>query len=289
MLTLENETLKIIIAEKGAELQSIFHKGLDREFLWQRDPSFWPKSSPILFPIVGTLKQDTYHYAGEAYQLSRHGFARDKTFTIVANDATSLTLQLKDDASTRNVFPFAFTLEITYTLADDTLHTAYRVLNNQGTEIYFSIGGHPAFAVDVTEEKSYSDYYLLFNQKENAPRWPISPEGLIESKSIPMLDGSDRINLTRELFYKDALVFKNLESTQVDLRCTKDQHGIQFNFAEFPFLGIWAVKNADFVCIEPWCGIADSVTTNQDFTEKERINRLAPGEEFSRQWSVKIF
>lgn len=289
MLTLENETLRISIAEKGAELQSIFHKKNEKEYLWQRDPAFWPKSSPVLFPIVGTLKNDTYRYANEEYSLSRHGFAREKQFTVINHTESHLTLQLKDDATTRIIFPFAFTFEINYTLQDDTLLTQYRVVNTQESPLFFSVGGHPAFAVDVTANKSYSDYYLQFNKKEDAPRWPISADGLIETQSIPLLNDNNKLPLTRELFYKDAIVFKHLQSNQVELRNIKDQHGLQFDFTGFPYLGIWAVKNADYVCIEPWCGIADSVDTDQDFTRKEGINILAAGEVFSRTWSVKVF
>jgi len=155
--------------------------------------------------------------------------------------------------------------------------------------MYFSIGGHPAFQVPMIPGNDYNDYFLEFNKIETTGRWPISPEGLIEIKPEPLLLNSQRIPLSKELFLKDAIVFKNLQSDTVKLLSSRSPHGLQFDFPGFPYLGIWAAKHADFVCIEPWCGIADSVNSNQQLKEKEGVNALPAGNSFERSWKVKVF
>jgi galactose mutarotase-like enzyme len=139
------------------------------------------------------------------------------------------------------------------------------------------------------EGKKYEDYHLLFNKNETISRWPISPEGMIMSPPTPLLNNERRINITRELFHHDALVFKRLQSDMVSIKSDGDAHGLDFYFDGFPFLGIWAQKNADFVCIEPWCGIADSVNHDQEFTRKEGIEKIGAGVSWSRVWKVRFY
>ncbi len=165
----------------------------------------------------------------------------------------------------------------------------YEVLNLSEGEMYFSVGGHPAFRLPLAEGTVYDDYFLRFEQVENKGRWPISPDGLIEKEDLPLLQNTDMLRLSKDLFRQDALVFKSLSSSSLLLASEKTKHGLQFDFTGFPFLGIWAAKGADFICIEPWCGIADSVDTSQELTQKEGINRLAHKDRFNRTWSVRFF
>lgn len=287
MITIENETLKVEINPKGAELTSLYHKMHQQEYMWSGDPAFWGKHSPVLFPVVGTLKNNTYVYKGHTYQLGRHGFARDKQFVVDKQLPDTVSFLLKHTEETLQVFPFAFDLYIRYTLAGNALAVSYDVINTGKEDMYFSVGGHPAFKVPLTTDTTYEDYILEFNQSETAPRWPISPDGLIEITSLPLLKQSDRLPLAKALFQQDAIVLKELHSTKVTLRSDKTARGLQFDFPGFPFLGIWAAKNADFVCIEPWCGIADSVDTDQQLENKEGINKLMAGERFTRTWTVE--
>lgn len=289
MITIQNDSLNVAIKEKGAELDSIYHKQHQLEYLWSGDPAVWGKKSPILFPIVGTLKKDTYYYKDKPYNLGRHGFARESDFEIVSQAANSVSLSLKNNDDTHQKFPFAFELIITYTLEQNFLSVSYHVINAGEKNMYFSIGAHPAFKVPLTGDSNYEDYFLEFGTKETAGRWPISPDGLIELEPVPVLDHSNQLFLTKELFNKDALVFKNLASDRVALKSTKNNHGLVFYYPGFPYLGIWAARNADFVCIEPWCGIADSVNSNQQLPEKEGIVSLQPGELFERAWKVELF
>lgn len=285
---IENENLKIAVNPKGAELTSLYDKITNTEYMWGGNPAFWGKYSPVLFPIVGTLKNDTYYYKGETYHLSRHGFARDMSFTVGDKTESSITFSLVSGPETLQQFPFLFRLYITYTLLNKSLAVTYYVINSGAIPMYFSLGAHPAFKVPFAEGTVYDDYYLEFEKHEDAGRWPISKEGLIEEQPVPLLSGK-RLPLTKSLFYKDALVFKHLTSQAVALKSAKTGKGFNFQFPNFPFVGIWAAKDADFVCIEPWCGIADSVNTNQDIIKKEGINRLEAGGVFERGWKVNVF
>jgi galactose mutarotase-like enzyme len=289
MLTIENQQLRISIQSKGAELQSIFQKDHQTEYMWNGDPAFWGKHSPLLFPIVGTLKDNTYYYGDKPYHLSRHGFARDREFVVETQSPDALTFLLSSDDATRTVFPFAFELRVIYRLTADGLTVTYKVNNPAQDPLYFSVGGHPAFSVPLAEGTSYTDYYLEFDTEEEAPRWPISKDGLIERAPQRMLAHTKRIPLTKELFAKDALVFKHLRSNGVSLRSGRTERGLRLEFPGFPFLGIWAAPGADFVCIEPWCGIADGVDSSQQWIAKEGINRLDAGGEFERTWTLKLF
>lgn len=287
MQLLENEYLKILVNPKGAELNSMIDKTTDTEYMWNGDPAFWSKHSPVLFPIVGTLKNDTYKYNGHWYKLSRHGFARDMVFDLVEKKSNNIRFSIQSNKETLEKFPFEFELQINYSLIEKTLQVNYLVKNKTNSSMYFSIGGHPAFALPIDNHTNYEDYALVFEKEEKAGRWPISKEGLIELEPVPFLNGNN-LPLSKKLFEKDALVFKHLKSSYVKLQSKKTGKGFRFDFKDFTYLGIWAAKNANFICIEPWCGIADSVDSDQDFTLKEGIICLPKDEIFSRSWSVSL-
>jgi galactose mutarotase-like enzyme len=285
-LSIENQDIKASFQTKGAELTHLTAFGADR--MWSGDPAFWGKHSPVLFPIVGALRDNTYFYEGKSYSLGRHGFARDREFAVVSQTGTEVVFGLTSDEESKKVYPFDFDFRIRYTLSGNRLEVAYSVHNTGGEVMWFSVGGHPAFAVPVAEGTSYEDYYLEFSETEDFNRWPLAGDGLIGAATEPVALRTNRIPLTKELFYGDALVFKHLKSTSVTLKSDKTPRALTFDYAGFPYLGIWAAKNAPFVCIEPWCGIADSFDHNQQLTEKEGINRLEAGEVFSRVWSVAL-
>ncbi len=289
MYVIENDFLAVSVQRTGAELSSIYHKSLYLEYLWSGDPAFWAKKSPVLFPIVGALKENSYEFEGKTYELGRHGFARELDFGIKELSPHEVVLTLTSDERTLAKFPFSFTFDIQYTLNQDCLSVTYHVQNTGKPFMYFSVGGHPAFKVPLAAGTNYEDYYLEFAETENAGRWPIAKDGLIESSPIPLLENTKTLPLSKDLFSRDALVFKNFSSTGVSLKSNKTSHGFEFNFSGFPYLGIWAAGGADFVCIEPWCGIADSVNSNRQLANKEGINKLGAGEIFSRTWTVKFY
>jgi galactose mutarotase-like enzyme len=289
MLTIENSRLKVGIKSKGAELTSVFHKQHQLEYMWEANPDFWAKSSPVLFPIVGQLKENTYRYKGQSYHLPRHGFAREKEFDVTNRQPDSVTFLLQSSEETLAVYPFSFRFSIIYTLHEDELSVTYNIENRGEEAMLFSVGGHPAFRMPLVEGTSYNDYRLVFDQEERAGRWPISKDGTIETNPEPLLRGTKELPLTKELFANDAVVLKHLQSEEVQLLSGKTEHGLRFSFAGFPYLGLWAAPGADFVCIEPWCGIADSVNADGQLQNKEGINRLSPGEAFAVAWIVRFF
>ncbi len=289
MFTLENDQLRIAVNLKGAELSSIYNKITQLEYLWSGDPAFWPKKSPVLFPIVGTLKNNTYYYEGKSYQLNRHGFARDMDFTLTDQSDTHLQFTLTDTPETLQKFPFRFQLDIIYTIEGSSLSVTYQVHNPSADNMFFSFGGHPAFKVPLENRLDFEDYYFEFEREETALRWMISLDGLINPAAIPFLKNTKKLKVTRELFRDDAVVMKYLHSNKVTLKTNKSEHGIEFSFPRFPFLGLWTGNNGNFICIEPWCGIADSTTTTQQLINKEGINLLAGESTFTRKWSVRVF
>ncbi|NLR80691.1 aldose 1-epimerase family protein [Chitinophaga eiseniae] len=289
MIQISNEKLTVQVNPQGAELQSIVRNDNDQEYLWSGDPAFWGKKSPVLFPIVGGLKNNTYRYNGKSYTLGRHGFAREQLFTVTEQEANHVSLHLSDNDTTREVYPFRFGFTIQYLLQDDQLQVTYQVTNKDSKELLFSVGAHPAFKLPLADGTAYEDYYLHFNKEETTGIWPLSPGGQIETAPVPFLQQTKELPLKKSLFYQDALVFKSLASTAISIASKHTSHGLTLEFEGFPYMGIWAAKDANFVCIEPWCGIADSVNASGELTEKEGINRLAPGATFERTWTAAFF
>ncbi|RAJ82043.1 galactose mutarotase-like enzyme [Chitinophaga dinghuensis] len=288
MIRLSNEKLTVDIAEKGAELQSIKRNDNSLEYMWSGDPAFWGKKSPVLFPIVGGLKNNSYHYNGQEYTLGRHGFARDMNFTVVEQGPDNVLFSLVATEETLKVYPFHFIFSIRYVLTDTKITVSYHVKNTGNEMMYFSVGAHPAFKVPVAEGSSFTDYYLHFSHTENAGRWPLSEKGLIEMEPTPLLNNTQKLPLEKSLFYEDALVFKHLASNQISIKSDLTSYGVTVQFDDFPYMGIWSAKDANFVCIEPWCGIADNVYTTSELAAKEGINALHPGQLFDRSWSVTV-
>ncbi|MBB6502964.1 aldose 1-epimerase family protein [Pedobacter cryoconitis] len=288
MILLENETVKVLIASKGAELRSIQSKLTGLNYLWKGDPMFWGKFSPVLFPVIGGLKDNTYCIGEECYQLPRHGFARDMEFNAEQISAVEALFTLTENSETLKVYPFEFKLALRYKLSGSSVSCTYEVTNPGEKELLFSAGGHPAFAVPLTAETSYEDYYLEFSADESVVYHEIENNLISDQTAILQLD-ERKLNLQHSLFYNDALVFKDLKSNTISLKNTKNQHGLHFRFIAFPFFGIWAAKDADFVCLEPWCGIADGVHHNQQLSDKEGIVSLSPGQDWKRIWEVEVF
>ncbi|WP_256005599.1 aldose 1-epimerase family protein [Pedobacter deserti] len=287
MIILENDILKVCIAEKGAELQSLVNKQTGKEYMWSGNPDFWGKFSPVLFPIVGGLKDNRYTVGCSEYSLPRHGFARDQVFQLREEGDLYATLTLGHSDETLKVYPFAFRLNIKYTLDGAAVVCSYEVVNPGDEQLWFSIGAHPAFAID-TSVADFSNYYLEFNRDNELVRHLLRKDLISEETEIIPLDNKT-LQLSHELFQEDALVMKSLKSDRIRLGNVKNENGIDFRFEDFPFFGIWSAPNADFVCLEPWCGIADEVSHNQRLEEKTGIMSLAAGTTWQRSWSVTTF
>lgn len=288
-IALNSDKISVQIDTKGAELQMAVNHENGLNYMWNGDANFWGKFSPVLFPIVGALKNDEYFYQDKTYKLTRHGFARDYEFEIEKHTDSEVLLSFSDDEQTLKSYPFKFKLSIHYKVVDSKLTCTYIVENPVNKPMFFSIGAHPAFAVPLTNGLAYTDYFLQFNNDEVLDNYPIAQNlvGLVSEKID--LEENNVLPLTHQLFYNDALVFKSLKSDSVNLLCTKNNNGLKFDFAGFPFFGIWAAIDANFVCLEPWCGIADSMNHNGQLLEKEGIIHLEGNATWQKAWSVSLF
>ncbi|SKB35893.1 Galactose mutarotase [Parapedobacter luteus] len=291
MITIANEWLQATISPIGAELRSLKRQHDNHEYLWNANPRYWAKTSPVLFPIVGALKDDTYYYRGRAYRLPRHGFAREKSFDGKLLSPTEAVFTLTDSEETRTVYPFAFQLMLRYRLDGHALTCRYEVHNPSDSQpLFFSIGGHPAFsALAENGGPAYTDYFLEFPDDDALLCHKLEGNLISERKETILLDKRHRLPLRYELFYADALVLKTLQSNTITLGNVINDRGILFHHDGFPYFGIWAAKGADFVCLEPWCGIADHIGHNQQLEEKEGMQHLSGGDNWSRSWAVTCF
>lgn len=285
---IENEHLRASFSAKGAELQHLTGIDSGTEYLWNGDPAYWAKFSPVLFPVVGALRDNYYTYEGVSYNLPRHGFARDMVFDVEKTGRQELLFTLQHSAATLKVYPFPFKLGIRYRLDAATLSCTYEVENPADNGLWFSIGGHPAFAAPLNNEGVYTDYFLQFDADDELTCFHIE-DNLVSDKTSTIKLNDGKLFLRHELFYQDALVFKNMRSRHIALMNTKNYNGINFRFDDFPYFGIWAAKDAGFVCLEPWCGLADTQRQGHELTEKEGIQYLAPHTHWERSWQLTCF
>ena len=290
MPALENNKLKINIKQIGAELCNIEAIKHNTKFMWDANPSVWGSFAPNLFPVIGALKDDTYIFENQKYKLPKHGFVRNnKAVKLLGQTPNSLTFGLKYSEDSLKIYPFKFQFSITYTLKDNCIEVLHTVENLDNKTMYFSVGGHPAFKCPVFQNETYDDYYLEFEATENSETYLINMDnGLISSKTKPMLNNTNKLNLFHDLFNTDALIFKDLTSRNVALKSNKNGEILNVSYTGFNYLGIWAKPNGNYVCIEPWLGIADSESTNQNFKDKEGILKLAPNKTFKATYSIEI-
>ena len=290
MLTIQNNDFKVSVNLIGAELSSFYSIHSKTEYIWKADNSIWGSTAPVLFPIIGVLKDGFFIYKGVKYFIPKHGFIRNnKDLKVEQHLSDQLTLSFQYSEETKKMFPFEFRFEITFRLINNELEVSHKVFNLSSTEaMYFSVGGHPAFNCPFFENESYDDYFIEFEQTENSNRWNVLSDGTIHPISEDYLEDSSKISLTHSLFSKDALIFKDLKSKKVKLKSNKHSTDVELIFNDFKYLGIWAKPEGDFVCIEPWLGISDSSQSNHLIEEKEGIISLFPNEDFISKYKITI-
>lgn len=284
---IENEKLIATIAEDGAELISLKAKETGLEYIWQGDPKFWGRHAPVLFPFVGRLKDDSYSYQGKTYPMGQHGFARDQVFEVIEKGPQMVSLSLKSSKESKEIYPFDFELVLTYTLDDADIIVGYQVENTGAEEMLFSIGGHPAFNIPLEESLSFTDYYLAFEPKIDRVQLPLEgPFVDLEHKTLGQT--SVDVDLKRELFEKDALIYETPGKTEIAFKTDKSSHSLHLKYDDIPFVGIWSPygTEAPFVCIEPWWGIADKVGSNGNLVDKFAVNRLIPQKLFKTSYTI---
>ncbi|MEC4003767.1 aldose 1-epimerase family protein [Flavobacterium sp. SUN052] len=281
-ITISNSKLSAQINSKGAELFSLKTNENMHEYIWEGNPKFWAKHSPVLFPIVGTLKNDTYTYNGKNFQLSRHGFARDSEFELIKNDSNSVIYSLKASAESKKVFPFDFELQLSYTLFENKLIIGYIIINCDSVAIPFSIGAHPAFALPT----NFENYSLEFEAQETLECFTLEND-LVSDKTFEINLTDKKLPLTYSTFQNDALIFKALKSREITI-LENDLPKLKVAFEDFKNLGIWTKINAPFICIEPWLGYSDTIHSNGNILEKDGIQIVNEKERFECQFSIEI-
>ena len=287
MITIQNDKLRATFNNLGAELVSLINIETGKEIMWSGNPDFWSGISPVLFPIIGALKNEQYIFDDQTYELPRHGFARRRIFAVKESSENEVVFELTSDEESLKIYPFQFSLEIKYTLAANKLNVDYLVKNLSQKQMYFSLGAHPGFAIDTENGLNYNDYEIAFSNDDELQIHPLV-DNLISNQTQTIDLENKVLPLSYELFSKDALVMTNMRSKELILRNNKNHHKVIFTFSNFPYFGIWAAKNADFVCLEPWQGIADLENHNQQLTEKFGILRLEKGEDWTANWAVEI-
>jgi galactose mutarotase-like enzyme len=278
---IKNTFLTATINSFGAELCSLKNNE-NKEFIWEGNLDFWGKHSPILFPIVGTLKNNSYQYNESEYHLSRHGFARDMDFELVDKKENFVTFSIQSSEETLEVYPFIFELQITYTLDNNSLSIEYKVINKGKSEIPFSIGAHPAFALPG----NFNDYSIQF-EKEELLEYYLLENDLISNQTKKLELENKLVSLNYQLFKNDALIFKTLESKSLIISKNKNPL-LKVSFKDFPSLGIWTKMNAPFLCIEPWFGYSDTNENSGNLFEKEGIQILEENKTFQSEFSIEI-
>ena len=287
MHIIESNDLIIESKNSGAELTRIYSKKYNKEILWNGDSSFWGRHSPILFPIVGRLKDNETYIEDKLYNMSQHGFARDMEFEVIDETNSSIIYKLQSNEESKKFYPYEFELLIKYTLEENKLNIKWEVKNIDSREIYFSIGAHPAFNISSREE--LSNYYIEFKCKDNINQ--ISLEGPYYNE-ITSMSKLETLELNPKSFEKDAIIFTNID--ELSIKNKKEDNYIKVSFEDFPLVGIWSPYYKDesltapFICVEPWHGLADSVNSDKVYKNKKFINKLNIGEIFITDYTIEI-
>lgn len=287
MKTINNDQLSIQVSAHGAELCSIIAHGT--EYLWQANPAFWKRHSPVLFPIVGSLWEDKYQHEGHSYSLTQHGFARDKEFELILDQPNEVRYRLTEDAETLTRYPFPFSLEIGYRITGQQIEVIWQVTNTGHKEMHFQIGAHPAFNYPdfrpETKERGYFGFdcptptYLLISERGCAD--------VHTSYPLKLTDGLLPIDI--HTFDQDALILENSQLHHVTLYNKEKYPHLTLHFTA-PVVGLWSPpsKNAPFVCIEPWYGRCDRADYRGEYNQRDWMEHLAVGETFQSGYIIEI-
>lgn len=290
MHILKNDFLEVTLNPKGAEIISIIGQSDKINYMWKRDPIQWANSAPILFPIVGKVRNDEYRIAGNTYNLTSHGFARHSIFEVVDKTDIQLTYKLVSNDEIIKQYPFIFELFVTYTLSKDTLECHCKVVNKDSKEMYFQIGGHPAFSCPFMDNESSNDYYLEFSDNETLMEKILDPKlGGMSNETRPFLENEKRFFIRQEAFNRDAIVLENFKSKTLTLKSLNHSKTLTVTMDGFTHLGIWAAKHVGgLVAIEPWVGHTDYIDFEGEFKDKTGAKTLLSNEEFECCFKITI-
>ena len=281
---IKNHKMTLTVAEHGAEIRSVEVDGMER--MWDANPAFWGRTAPILFPIVGALKDNSYQYEGETYSMSQHGFARDMEFTLTEQTEESLQFVLSDNSETYENYPFHFQLTVSYEIFESYINIGWKVLNTDEKKMYFQIGGHPAFACPCEGGMIRDDYSIKVGELPLLETAFLEKGLLGEEKELL----ANELLLKEDTFARDAYIIQNETVGHVDLVNHIAKQIKVPVLADVPVWGIWSTadKKAPFVCIEPWYGRCDKTDFSGELSEREYIQSLEPGETFTGGYQIEF-
>ncbi|MBQ9215983.1 MAG: aldose 1-epimerase family protein [Prevotella sp.] len=289
MVEIKNDKISIQVSEKGAELQSIKDTN-GKEYLWQADPDYWPRHSPILFPIVCSVNDDTYRVDGQEYHLPRHGFARDTAFKLISQSERKVTFALESSEETKKVYPYDFTLSVSYVLDDNKIGVIWHVYNTDTREMHFQIGGHPAFYIPGMKPGENQHGRIRIDNKEPMDALRSYRDGTHEMVEIPFVEAEDGImEFSNNTWRNDSIKIHKSHVHRAELLGPGGEPEITVEFRT-PVIAFWSPydKQAPFVCIEPWYGIGDPRGFKGEFKEKPLMNHLLPGASFMSKYDIII-
>lgn len=282
IVTIKNDFLTVEINSFGAELHSIKDKkGVD--FLYDGDPSIWAGRAPLLFPICGSLKNETYTHEGKEYTLPQHGFAKAEEFEVVEEDTTQAAFRLSSNERLKKVYPFDFNYYVTFSLFKNTITVEYRMENPADEKLYFSCGSHEAFATPEGVE----EYSLVFDKKVTLENTVL--EGpLVTNEKFTLLENSNELKLQNDFFKYDTLVFENVDFTAATLVHRKTGRKLRLDFEGFDNMLVWTIPDFRFLCIEPWCSPPDRITADGILEHKEAIITCEPHKQVTRRHIITV-
>lgn len=276
-ISLSKGSLCAAVQTGGGELVSLQREGT--EYIWSGDPAFWSGQNPILFPIVGSLKEGKTTLSGKVFEMARHGFARRMEFQLTEQGEDWAVLTLRESPETLAQFPYAFSLQVRHQLWEDGFSTSFTVKNPNETPMPFCIGAHTAIRCPLEAGERFEDYELAFSQPENADTLLLTPAGLLRPGAAEPMLRNGTVPLDYETFRRlDTLIFQGLQSGQAALRHKETGRGVSLDFQAFPVVAFWTKPGAPFLCMEPWQGCAAYENESGLFQDKPHVLTLAPGE-----------
>ena len=284
---LENMNIKVTINQKGAEVSRVLSKEKGTEYMWNADSTYWNRTAPVLFPIVGSLKDKKFTAEGKEYSMSQHGFARDMDFKFVKQNNKSITFRLDSNKFTKELYPYDFSLEVSYKLDGYKLTCIWKVINTGDKEMHFQIGAHPAFMCPVDKKSKQSEYFIAFDT-DKPLKYSLLKDGLVSTDGGELVTEDGVVAIDEHMFDNDALIFEGQGVKRVELCKPNKMVYVSVTF-DAPLFGIWspAGKNAPFVCIEPWYGRADKTDFSGTIADRDYDNALPAGESFEAEHTIE--
>lgn len=287
---ISNGKIMIAVDSRGAELKSLRRISDDLEYMWSGDPVYWGRVSPILFPQIGTMKNDEYRFEGKVYPMPKHGLCRDIEFKLVSQEASEIWFAVESNEETFKNYPFSFKLEQGYRLEEDKVKVMWRVENTSEKTMYFSIGGHPAFRCPIHESGKRAEYFFQFSDLDQIVSTQVDGQGLAihERKEYKLDQG--RLSITPDLFDQDALIMEDWQLKNISILTPDQKPYVTVSF-DLPVVAVWspAGVEAPFICIEPWCGLCDYTDFSGTLEERKWGNKVEPGCQFTSGYDIEIY